>query len=147
LIDGILLHQLLQAHMMLSAAVPPVTVEAIRLNVRWDGAFEALCWAFATAGSFMLYRAALYRMPVPPPRVFTGSLLLGWGGFNFVEGLIDHEILGLHHMHEGSGHIVADLLFLAIGGVLLIGIGALLVRPRRDWIARGDLRKRITPVR
>jgi len=147
LLDSILFHQLLQSHMMLSAAVPPVTVDAMRLNVRWDGAVGAICWIFTVAGAFTLCRGALFRMPVPPPRIFAGSVLLGWGGFNLVEGLLDHEILGIHHVVEGSGHLIPDLLFLAIGGALLVGIGAWLVRPRRDWMARGDLRKRITPVR
>ena len=27
-------------------------------------------------------------------------LLVGWGAFNLVEGTIDHEILGIHHVRD-----------------------------------------------
>ena len=57
-------------------------------------------------------------------------LLAGWGLFNVVEGLIDHEILGIHHVRDDLGGPVGwDLGFLALGVVLLVG-GALLARRR-----------------
>jgi uncharacterized membrane protein len=54
-------------------------------------------------------------------------LVLGWGLFNFVEGIIDHHVLGIHHVVEGPGHLPYDLAFLA-SGVVFLAIGALLVR-------------------
>jgi uncharacterized membrane protein len=39
------------------------------------------------------------------------------GLFNFVEGLVDHEILALHHVHPGSGELAWDLGFLLLGVV------------------------------
>jgi uncharacterized membrane protein len=30
-------------------------------------------------------------------------LLAGWGVFNIVEGLIDHQLLGLHHVRDDLG--------------------------------------------
>jgi uncharacterized membrane protein len=49
-------------------------------------------------------------------------LLAGWGVFNLVEGIIDHQILGIHHVREGNqGYELAwDLAFLAFGAILLI---------------------------
>jgi uncharacterized membrane protein len=41
LVDGILLHQIVQWHSMGSAVVPPTTMEAMRDNMRWDGFFHA----------------------------------------------------------------------------------------------------------
>ena len=60
-------------------------------------------------------------------------MLVGWGLFNVVEGIVDHHILMIHHAREGSGHPnrvgsrlpAWDLAFLAFGAVLLIGGWAL----------------------
>jgi Predicted membrane protein (DUF2243) len=50
-----------------------------------------------------------------------GWILFGWGAFNLAEGLVNHQILGLHHVREGAGHQTAyDLGFLAFGALLLI---------------------------
>ena len=58
-------------------------------------------------------------------------MLVGWGFFNVVEGLIDHQILGLHHVREGAGHQSAyDLGFLAFGALLVI-CGGSSPAPRR----------------
>jgi uncharacterized membrane protein len=144
LADCIVLQHILQRHLMLSAVLPPATVDAFRANLRWGGVFEAVCWTATAAGVASFFRAARNRMPVPSPRLFTGYLLIGWGVLNMVEGLLDHEILGIHHVVEGPRPILGDLLFLAIGGVAFIVIGSYLIRPRRDWMARGGHR-RLTP--
>jgi uncharacterized membrane protein len=48
-------------------------------------------------------------------------LLAGWGVFNVVEGLIDHQILELHHVRDDLGGPIGwDLGFLAFGVVLIL---------------------------
>jgi uncharacterized membrane protein len=32
--------------------------------------------------------------------MLSGTLLLGWGVFNLVEGIVDHQVLGIHHVNE-----------------------------------------------
>ena len=55
----------------------------------------------------------------PPWRAHVGMLLAGWGAFNLVEGLIDHQILGIHHVRDDLGGPLGwDLAFLALGVVL-----------------------------
>ena len=49
-VDGIVLHQLMHWHNMASAVIPPVTMEAMQANMRWDGAFHALTWIVTLAG-------------------------------------------------------------------------------------------------
>ena len=45
-----------------------------------------------------------------------------------VEGIVNHEILGLHHVREGAGHQTAyDVGFLFFGALLVLG-GWLLAR-------------------
>jgi uncharacterized membrane protein len=55
-------------------------------------------------------------------------LLAGWGVFNVVEGLIDHQLLGIHHVRDDLGAPLGwDLAFLAFGVVLIVA-GAALAR-------------------
>jgi uncharacterized membrane protein len=49
-------------------------------------------------------------------------LAAGWGLFNAVEGSIDHQLLGLHHVHPGEHQWSWDIGFL-LSGVLLFGAG------------------------
>ena len=58
----------------------------------------------------------------PPWRVHVGMALAGWGVFNLVEGLIDHQLLGLHHVRDDLGAPLGwDLGFLVFGALLLAG--------------------------
>jgi uncharacterized membrane protein len=141
-VDGITFHQLLQAHNMLSAKYPTTGLEAERLvvnleiNMFWDGLFHAFTWVMTAIGLAMLWNAV--RRPDVPlsTKTFVGSLALGWGLFNFVEGIIDHHVLHIHHVTETHDHLVWDLAFLA-SGLLLIGIGwALIHAGRRDPVLR-----------
>ncbi|RYY21061.1 MAG: DUF2243 domain-containing protein [Cytophagaceae bacterium] len=130
-VDGIVLHQILQWHNMLSGQLPPDTLVRAKVNMYWDGLFHAAVWVLTAVGLAMLW-AATGRADVPHSgRTLAGGLLLGWGSFNVVEGVIDHEILGLHHVYEYTpNHLPADMSFLALGLALLLA-GGLLVRAGR----------------
>jgi uncharacterized membrane protein len=129
-VDGILLHQILQWHNMVSNWIPPTTMDAMRVNMLWDGIFHAFVWLVTLIGILMLWKAAYKREEIPSLRSFVGQLILGWGAFNLVEGVIDHQILGIHYVREVPEYTVYNLAFLAIGGVLFILIGWLLSRQR-----------------
>jgi uncharacterized membrane protein len=129
-VDGILLHQILQWHNMLSNRIPPTTMEAMRINMLWDGIFHAFVWLVTLVGILMLWRAAYRREEIPSLGAFVGQLILGWGAFNFVEGVIDHQILRLHYVREVPEYAVYNLTFLAVGGILFLLIGWLLSRQR-----------------
>lgn len=64
-------------------------------------------------------------------------MLGGRGLFNFVEGIIDHQLLGIHHVHPGDGQLAWDLGFLA-SGLVLVAIGGALVRGYRGDAAPGE---------
>jgi uncharacterized membrane protein len=130
-VDGIVLHQILQWHNMLSGQLPPDTLVRAKVNMYWDGLFHAAVWVLTAVGLAMLW-SATGRSDVPHSgRTLLGGLLLGWGLFNVVEGIIDHEVLGLHHVYEYTpNHLPADLGFLALGLGLLLG-GWALVRAGR----------------
>ncbi|HEX5832157.1 MAG TPA: DUF2243 domain-containing protein [Gemmatimonadaceae bacterium] len=135
-VDGIALHQIAQWHNMGSAVLPPTTMDAMRRNMAWDGWFHAATLTLTVAGLYLLLRDARAGARLPGAGAFTGQLLLGWGIFNLVEGLIDHHVLELHHVRDLPVHVpLYDWLFLGLGGVGLIVVGWLLARPGRDTAA------------
>src|SRR5215204_6339536 len=87
--DGIVLHQILQWHHMVSTPVPPSSVDALELNTLGDGLFHGATWIVTVAGVFLLASAHGQRREANGWRILVGGMLLGWGLFNVVEGLID----------------------------------------------------------
>jgi uncharacterized membrane protein len=127
-VDGILFHQILQTHGMLSAKIGRATLAAVEVNMFWDGLFHAVTWTVTAVGIALLWRAASHARVQPRSSVVLGGALLGWGAFNLVEGVIDHHVLGVHHVIENAAnHLPYDLAFLA-SGVVFSCVGALMVR-------------------
>lgn len=136
--DGILLHQILQWHNMLSSVHPPLDLVAMKYNMLWDGIFHAFTWLAVALGVWRLWVAG-QRPDVPwSARTFVGALSLGWGLFNVFEGLIDHHLLGLHHVHPGAAQVAWDVGFLVFGALLSAGGWALIRAGRTIDSARPD---------
>jgi uncharacterized membrane protein len=132
-VDGILLHQVLQWHHILSdeGCCPTGTVAGLEDNTLADGFFHLATWVAVMAGTVAATRAWQRGELAPPWRAHFGGLILGWGAFNLVEGLIDHQILGIHHVRDDLGAPLAwDLGFLAVGAAQVL-IGWMLVRSGR----------------
>lgn len=138
-VDGIVLHQILQWHNMLSSVRPPADLVAMKYNMFWDGLFHAFTWVMVSLGVARLWLAAR-RADVPwSTRTFVGSLVGGWGLFNVVEGIIDHQILGVHHVHPGEGELAWDIGFLVFGAIQLVVGGALIHAGRHDTTPPGSI--------
>lgn len=131
--DGIVLHQILQwHHMATSAGRPSDTLENLKFNTLLDGLFHAGTYVFVAVGLAILWRAARRTHVRWSGKLLIGSLLVGFGLFNVVEGTIDHHILGLHHVNETVPRdqwIYWDLGFLAWGTAMLVA-GMLVLRSR-----------------
>jgi uncharacterized membrane protein len=129
-VDGIVLHQILQWHNMLSdtARWQPTTLENMEANMLADGLFHVATWILVAVGLWLLWRA-LQDGARHDGVELVGWMLAGWGIFNVVEGIVDHLILGIHHVREGGSELAWDLGFLAFG-VALVLAGLLLVRSR-----------------
>jgi len=136
-VDGIVLHQIFQWHNMVSNWIPPTTMEAMSVNMVWDGVFHAFVWVVTLAGIVLLWGAAYRRDAIPSLRSFVGQLILGWGLFNLVEGVIDHQILAVHYVRQVPNYTVYNLTFLAVGGVLFILAGWMLMKAGRRTAANG----------
>ncbi len=129
--DGIVFHQLLQWHHMFTSIKSDTTIAGLELNTIGDGLFHAFNWLMSLLGIFLLWRAGK-RQDVPwSAQAFLGSLLIGGGAFNMVEGIIDHQILGIHHVKPGPNELAYDIGFLAIG-MLFAGVGWVLLQTSRQ---------------
>lgn len=136
--DGIIFHQLLQAHSMLSGRLSLDILVDVKTSMVWDGLFHTLTWITTAAGLAVLWQAGKLKDCPWSGVTLWGSLFMGWGIFNTVEGIIDHHILGIHHVVERLGLSVYDYLFLA-SGVLFLLFGWMLVRKgRRDILSRAS---------
>jgi uncharacterized membrane protein len=115
-VDGIVLHQVVPWHHMLSNWMPPATMEAMHRNMVWDGLLHAVLWLVTLVGVFLLWHAAYQQERIPFLREFVGRLIFGWGWFNLVEGLIDHQLPGVHNVREVATSTVYNLTFPCLEG-------------------------------
>lgn len=108
--DGIVLHQLLQWHHMLTSIRPATSTAGLEVNTFWDGLFHVGAYGLTATGLVLLWRASR-RGEVLRSKALLGSLLIGAGSFNLIEGLIDHYLLGIHHVKSGPNQAAWDLGF------------------------------------
>jgi uncharacterized membrane protein len=125
--DGIVLHQILQWHHMVSHVYAPDTLRNLQLNTAMDGLFHAVTWVVTVVGVLVLFNADGDRSAPRARSRLLGGVLAGWGGFNLVEGVIDHHLLQLHHVRPGPDETLWDVGFLAWGAAMLLA-GVVLVR-------------------
>ncbi|MDK3254936.1 DUF2243 domain-containing protein [Blastococcus capsensis] len=142
-VDGIVLHQILQWHHMVSDVErwEPTTLAGLEINTLADGFFHVATWMLAFAGTITALIAWRQGRLAPSWSFHFGLVLAGWGLFNLVEGLVDHQILGVHHVRDDLGAPLSwDLGFLASGALLLVG-GWLLHRRGARRLASSALRR------
>lgn len=121
-VDGIVLHQIMQWHHMLSHEESTQTVAGLELNTLADGFFHLATWVFVLGGSAAMLVSWRQGRLAPNLPFHVGLLLTGWGLFNLVEGLVDHHLLQIHHVRDDLGAPMSwDVGFLVLGVVLAVG--------------------------
>jgi uncharacterized membrane protein len=125
--DGIVFHQILQWHHMVSAMYPATNLPNLELNTLWDGLFHTFTYVVLIIGFVLLWRASRRANFQGWDRSLLGAVFVGSGLFNLVEGLINHYLLQIHHVKHGADQTLWDLAFLASGALLVI-IGMALIR-------------------
>ncbi len=124
--DGILLHQLLQWHHLLSG------LEQTRLDIRvlvlWDGIFHALMYIIAIIGVCLLWRARSDCPARGTDRRIFANALIGFGAWHLADSVLSHWLLGIHRVRmDVDNPLFWDLLWFAVFGVIPLTIG---------WIVR-----------
>nr|WP_175585005.1 DUF2243 domain-containing protein [Phyllobacterium pellucidum] len=129
--DGIVLHQILQwHHMVTSAGYPANTLENLELNTMLDGLFHAATYIITASGLLVLWHQARKPHFWWSSKLLFATMLMGFGLFNLVEGVVDHHVLGLHHVNETVPRdqwIYWDIGFLLWGAAMLL-VGFVLLR-------------------
>ena len=132
-IDGIVLHQLLQWHEMLTNKIPADTLVNKSINMFWDGVFHFFTLVTTLVGIYLLWRLSRRTDINKSGYLLSGGLLSGWGLFNLVEGVINHQILKLHNVYEYTPTPdVYNYSFLASGVALLL-VGWLLRKIAKQY--------------
>ena len=126
--DEIVFHQVLGWHSFYDRSTPEVALLS-------DGLLHAAEVVLLVGGFFLL--ADLRRRDALAPRSARAGLLLGLGGFQLFDGLVDHKVLRVHQVRYGVDLLAYDLAWnLAAGALLAIGI-LLAVRSRGEGRSPG----------
>ena len=83
--DGIVFHQLLQSHHMLSSWYPITDLESFERNTFWDGLFHSMTYLFVIASLFILWRATHRRHLAWSNKMPIGTILLGFAWNTLVD--------------------------------------------------------------
>lgn len=130
-IDEIVFHQLLQWHHF-------VDRESGDVGLLSDGLLHA-GELFALAAGFFLMLEARRRDALVARAAWAG-FLVGLGGFQLWDGLINHKVLRLHEIRYGVDLLPYDLIWNgAAVALVLAGLG-LLLSARPGSVERADVR-------
>lgn len=128
LFDGILLHQVLQWHHLLSG-VRMLPVQVLRFQLLADGLFHLLMYGLTGVALYLLSRARTDYARPGADRVLWGHVLIGFGTWHVVDGLLVHWVLGWHHIRmDVPNPLTWDLVWLALFGLVPLVVGQWLRR-------------------
>lgn len=123
--DGILLHQILQWHHLLSL-VPGIL--DMRMQVLWDGYFHALMYVIAAASLWGLWCAHKHAGEAWG-RPLLGALLVGFGLWHVVDSIASHWVLGIHRIKlDSPDPLMWDLIWFVAFGIVPLAIGWFMLR-------------------
>ena len=127
--DGILLHQVLQWHHLLSL-VPGATFRNMETQILADGLFHVLMYVVVATGLWLLWRTRpVLASDDGSWRTVGGGALLGFGIWNVVDVAFFHWVLGIHRIRINVPDPMAyDLGWLALFGLAPLALGWLLLR-------------------
>lgn len=120
--DGILLHQILQWHHLLSAVEEPWL--DLRMQLVADGLFHVLMYAVLAAGLWLLYKARQDFALDRAGRYLLANTLIGFGVWNMLDGVAFHWVLQIHHIRmDAASPLLWDLAWFMGFGVLFLLLG------------------------
>jgi uncharacterized membrane protein len=120
-VDEIVFHQLLHWHHFYDRASGAAGLVS-------DGLLHAATWSATVAGLALL--ADVRRRRTFAPGVWWGAVLLGAGGFQTFDGVVDHKVLRVHQVRYGVDLTGYDLAWTGAGVLVLLAGALLLARSR-----------------
>jgi uncharacterized membrane protein len=135
--DGILLHQVLQWHHLLSN-VQAAALQDIRAQMLADGLFHVLMYFVAAWALVLLWKArAAYSAP-GGDRALAAMALIGFGAWHIIDSVFSHWITGIHRIRVDSPNpLFWDLLWFAVFGIVPLVLGWLVHRRTGEGGAGG----------
>jgi uncharacterized membrane protein len=138
-IDGIIFHQVLQWHSVLSNKIAIDTLAGKSVNMFWDGIFHLFTLITVISGIVLLANVPKVKDVNPAPQFLWGGMLAGWGLFNLIEGTLNHHILKLHNVMEVSAfQEVANYVFLG-SGALFMFVGFAIIFGKNYYASSAEL--------
>lgn len=120
-VDTIIFHQLLGWHHFYDRATPAIGLAS-------DGALHAAELIAIVAGFFILADVRKHRA-LDPRRAWAG-LLIGAGGFQLFDGVVNHKVLRLHQIRYGVHLLPYDVAWNVFAVIVLAAGFFVLHRPR-----------------
>lgn len=133
-IDGILLHQILQWHSLLSG-LEGQPFDDLSFRMLMDGGFHLAMYAIGMTGLFMLFHQRRHINRPGSGRLFTSALMIGFGTWHVTDALLNHWLLQLHHIREIENWLWWNLSFFVMG--VVVTLAGLIVQRRPPFGGRG----------
>ena len=128
--DGILLHQVLQWHHLLSN-LEGEAFRDLRVQILADGLFHVQMYVIAMAGLALLWHARREFAAPPASRLLLANALIGFGVWHVVDAILSHWLLGIHRIRmEAQNVLLWDLIWFFVFGIAFIAAG---------WFVRGNI--------
>jgi uncharacterized membrane protein len=130
-LDGILFHQVLQWHHLLSN-VDAAGVQDPRVQIMADGLFHVLMYLLAAAGLALLWRRRVdFGAPAGGQATWVW-LVAGFGAWQLVDVVVFHWVLRIHHVRMDSPHpVLWDAGLAAVGAAIVLLAWRLARKPPR----------------
>lgn len=134
--DGILLHQVLQWHHLLSG------IEEARSDIRFlimtDGLFHVLMYLIGALGLWLLWLSRRQFAASGADRLLLANALIGFGVWHIIDSVLSHWILGIHRIRmDVDNPLFWDLLWFVAFGLVPAAIGLMLRRGGGSGSDRG----------
>lgn len=144
--DGILLHQVLQWHHLLSALEGEAFGD-LRVQVLADGLFHMAMYVIAAVGLWLLWSTRREFARAGADRWMFANILIGFGAWHIVDGVLSHWVLGIHRIRMDSPNpLLWDLIWFAVFGVAFVAAGGFLRRGAGPGDGLGGRRRLATPA-
>jgi uncharacterized membrane protein len=135
--DGILLHQILQWHHLLSGMADIESLPDLRFQIMMDGLFHLLHYIMAVIGAVLLWLPSPRGKARISSRHLMGWALIGFGGWHGLDAVVAHWALQLHRIRmDVDNPLLWDLIWFVPFGLGALAAGFWLLNmppgPRRD---------------